>query len=398
MNWLILLALVAVFVLQVADLLEYAVQQDIPARDTRPGTARTPARPEPSTQAPPPQPREIPGITGKLMLKGWSLQGLFGYMWLHGGLFHLLGNLLFLWVFGNAVCAKIGNLRYLLLYVLFGVLAGIVHLLFARGSVIGASGAIGGIVGMYLVLFYQNDITCVLVLVVYVRVFAVSSIWMILLWMCWNTIGALIPGSSSVAYFAHLGGFGAGFGIALLMCKNGWITMEKYERSLVQMWEERKREGQKEPVEATYAKLGLCPTDEGLQQETARSATPPQPEIMPPSPGAAATTSVRLGANGFIRTACPCGQSIRVTRQYAGRTVRCPRCRHPVVIPNSTDFFGPVPVLPPIMADKPEKTQDTHIRFICTCGKRMKAPAQYAGRTVKCPRCGMSLKIPTLLR
>ena len=396
MNWLILLALVAVFALQIADVLERAAQQDIPAQDTRPSTSRTPTRPEPSAQPPPPQPREIPGITGKLMLRGWSLKGLFGYMWLHGGLLHLLGNLLFLWVFGNAVCAKIGNIRYLLLYVLLGVTAGVAHLLMSRGSLVGASGAIGGIVGMYLVLFYQNDITCVLVLVVYVRVFAVSSIWMILLWMCWNVVGALLPGGSNVAYFAHLGGFGAGFAIALLLCKNGWITMEKYEKSLLQMWEERRRGGQKEPLETAYARLGLHLTEEELQPETSDSAMPPEPETIPPSGSEADPASIRLGTDGFIRTICPCGQPIRVTRQYAGRTVRCPRCRHSVVIPNNTDFFGPAPVLPPLAVSKPEKAQDKHIHFVCTCGKKMKAPVQYAGRSVKCPRCGIRLKIPNL--
>ena len=136
-------------------------------------------------------------------------------MWLHGGLLHLLGNLLFLWVFGNAVCAKIGNLRYLLLYVLLGVTAGIAHLLISRGAVIGASGAINGVVGMYLVLFYENEITCLFafwLIVLYVRVFAVSSIWMILLWLLWDVVGALLPGGSNVAYFAHLGGFAAASG------------------------------------------------------------------------------------------------------------------------------------------------------------------------------------------
>ncbi len=398
MNWLILLALIAVFALQVMDLLESAVRQDYPTRDTRPRTSKTRARPEPSPQPAPPQPREIPGITGKLMLKGWSLKGLFGYMWLHGGLLHLLGNLLFLWVFGNAVCAKIGNLRYLFLYVLLGVTAGVVHLLISRGSVIGASGAIGGVVGMYLVLFYQNDITCVFAfwfIVPYVRVFAVSSIWMILFWMGWNVVGALIPGSSNVAYFAHLGGFGAGFGIALLLCKQGWITMEKYEKSLLQMWEERRHGGQKESLEATYAKLGLRPTEE-LQQEIANSGAPLEPETMPPSPSEPEPESFHVGTDGFIRTACACGKPIRVTRQYAGRTVRCPRCRRPVVIPAQTEFFGPAPALPPLAVSKPKKVEDKHIRFICTCGKKLKAPPQYAGRSVKCPQCGIRLEIPDL--
>ena len=57
----------------------------------------------------------IPGIAGALILEGWGIKGLLGHMWLHGGIFHLIGNMWFLLVFGNAVCAKIGNLRYLLM-------------------------------------------------------------------------------------------------------------------------------------------------------------------------------------------------------------------------------------------------------------------------------------------
>ncbi len=398
MNWLILLALVAVFALQVRDRIEYDMKQNSRPSSLQPGASR---------QAPsvPPYERqtigwsEIPGISHDLILRGWVLRGLFGYMWLHGGVLHLLGNMLFLWVFGNAVCAKIGNLRYLFLYVLLGVMAGIVHLLVSRGAVVGASGAIAGVVGMYLVLFYQNDITCVFafwLIVPYVRVFAVSSIWMILFWMGWNVVGALIPGSAHVAYFAHLGGFAGGFGIALLMCHQGWITMEKYEKSLLQMWEERKRARQKEPLDAAYAQLGLRMTEEEPQQEPSDSAIPPEPETMPPSPMESEPEPTHVRTDGLIRTVCPCGKPIRVTRQYAGRTVRCPRCRHPVVIPDKTDFFGPAPALPRIVPRKSEEAQDKHIRFICTCGKKMKVPVRYAGRSVKCPQCGIHLKIPDL--
>ena len=94
------------------------------------------------------------------ILDGFALKGLFGYMWLHGGILHLLGNMLFLWIFGNAVCAKIGNLRYIPAYLGLGIVAGISHLIFTGGSSLGASGAINGIVGMFLVFFPQNEITC----------------------------------------------------------------------------------------------------------------------------------------------------------------------------------------------------------------------------------------------
>lgn len=400
MNWLILLALLAVFALQIRDYVVYETQQAPRGPTAQPGIsqhgpARSPAEDRPD------DPSEVPGITHDLLLRGWGLKGLLGHMWLHGGLFHLLGNLLFLWIFGNAVCAKIGNLRYISLYVLLGVAAGIAHLLFSGGALLGASGAINGIVGMYLVLFYQNEITCLFafwpLVFFYVRWFAVSGIWIILLWLLWDIVGAL-RGGSNVGHFAHLGGFGAGFGIALWMCKKGWITMEKYEKSLLQMWEERRRGSEKEPLAATYARLGLQLTDEDRQREVLPRAQTPAPEHkpIPLPPWESEHAPGRRGTDGFVRTACVCGNVIRVTRQYAGRTVRCPRCQQEVVVPDKTDFFGPAPSPAPPPLTRPKKPQDPCLHFVCACGKKMKAPVQYAGRSVKCSRCGARLKIPNL--
>ncbi len=94
------------------------------------------------------------------VLDGWGIKGLFGYMWLHGGILHLIGNLIFLWLFGNAVCSKIGNVFYLPVYVGLGLIAATSHLIFSDGRAVGASGAINGIVGMYLVFFPENSMSC----------------------------------------------------------------------------------------------------------------------------------------------------------------------------------------------------------------------------------------------
>ena len=85
---------------------------------------------------------------------------IFTSMFMHGGWMHLIGNMLFLWIFGNAVCAKIGNVRYLPIYLGLGIFAGLTHMIFQGGPVIGASGAINGVVGMFLVFFPENSITC----------------------------------------------------------------------------------------------------------------------------------------------------------------------------------------------------------------------------------------------
>jgi membrane associated rhomboid family serine protease len=160
-------------------------------------------------------------VIGKIrpfILNGWGIKGLFGYIWLHSGYPHLLGNMLFLWIFGNAVCAKIGNFRYLPIYLGLGVIAAIAHIIFTGGNAIGASGAINGIVGMYLMFFPENEITCYLVMWLflspYVKEFTMSSIWMILFWLAFDILGVMV-GGGGVAYFAHLGGFAGGFVLAI---------------------------------------------------------------------------------------------------------------------------------------------------------------------------------------
>ena len=371
-NWLIILATICVFALQVPDL------------------ARIYGRGNPAILG---LSKLLPdfgtiGMTNAWMLAGWGLKGLFGHMWLHAGIFHLLGNMLFLWLFGNAVCAKVGNFRYFLLYIFLGITSGVAHVLFSGGNAVGASGAINGVVGMYLVLFYENEISCLLAfwfIVPYVRTFAVSSVWMILLWLAWDIFGAMGGSGARVAYFAHLGGFTSGFAIAMLMCYKGWITMERYEESLLQAWRRWRNPEQPSPLDDIDRKSGLpeVPPQESPLPKTPAPKPIPLPEVKPTSPrNTTSTTEV-------IRTACACGQDVTVRRQYAGKTIRCAACGQHVVIPPKSDFFGPTA--------EPARTPPCHnlsIRFTCACGTRIKASAQHAGRTGKCPHCGARVKIP----
>jgi len=168
------------------------------------------------------------------VLNGWAIRGLFGHSWLHAGIIHLIGNLIFLWLFGNAVCSKIGNIFYLPMYLGLGLLAGISHLIFVGGPAVGASGAINGIVGMYLVFFPENSISCFFFLFFRPVTFSISGYWMILLWFVFDVWGA-VGGGECVAYFAHIGGFVAGFGLAVLMLSTKWVVMERGEKSLLQM-------------------------------------------------------------------------------------------------------------------------------------------------------------------
>ncbi len=385
-NWLIIGATIAVFGLQVYDYALYLEHENARPPSLQPGARQGPAPATPSVEHRHKGMTQVPGVTRVWMLQSWSLKGLLGYMWLHADLLHLLGNMLFLWIFGNAVCAKLGNLRYLGFYVLLGVVAGAAQLLYDSRPQLGASGAINGVVGMYLVLFYENEITCLFAfwfLLPYVRWFAVSSAWIILFWLFWDVLGALM-GGSNVGHFAHLGGFAAGFGLAILMCKKGWIAMEKYEKSLLQWWEQRRHGEPKSPVDAEYVRLGLRMPEQG--HPTKPSTPEPQLKPIPLPPVEATDAEGGLLMDGFIRTACACGGVVRVSRQYAGRTVRCPRCKQPVVIPCQTDSFGAAP--PPPRARL--------IRFTCGCGKKLRVPAHYAGRTGQCPQCGGKLKVPSI--
>lgn len=375
MNWLILLALVAVFAVQVAD---YAAYEGDPGQKDE-------AEPL------------VPGITGALMLDGWELKGLFGHMWLHGGLLHLIGNMWFLWLFGNAVCAKVGNLRYLVLYVLLGVSAGVTHLLFSSGSAVGASGAINGIVGMYLVLFFENNITCYFffwfIYYFVLRRFTVSSCWMILFWFFWDVYGAFsLSADSNVGYFAHLGGFGAGFGIAFAMCKTGWITMEFYEKSLLQWWRERRRGKKDEPAGLADDRLSMELRVEEVQVAEAPREPPPEPKPIPYL--RLEDGQPDLPPEGSLRVRCSCRKEIEVSRQYAGKIVQCPRCRERVQVPRegAQRPLGTPGSASPTAA--PKKGPRLYIRFACPCGRKMKVPTRYAGRSGKCPQCGATVRVP----
>ena len=167
-----------------------------------------------------------------MILDGWQVTGLFGHILLHAGPLHLIGNMVFLWVFGNAICAKVGNGPFLLIYVGLGFFAGIMHVIFDGDPAVGASGAINGIVGMFLVWYPVNKISCVFLFFFYPRKFEISSMWLILVWLAFDVYGAT-TGGRGVAYWAHLGGLAAGITLAYALLKSGKVKMTEYERSII---------------------------------------------------------------------------------------------------------------------------------------------------------------------
>ncbi|MBU0608090.1 MAG: rhomboid family intramembrane serine protease [Armatimonadetes bacterium] len=137
-------------------------------------------------------------------------------MFMHGGLFHLLGNMLFLWIFGDNVEDRMGHLRYLLFYVICGTVATFSHALislFAPVPVLGASGAIAGVLGAYFILFRGATVRTLVILVVFVTVVDLPAVLFLGLWFVFQFftgLGTIGGAGGGVAVWAHVGGFVAG--------------------------------------------------------------------------------------------------------------------------------------------------------------------------------------------
>ena len=150
-----------------------------------------------------------------LVTHGEGYSGLFTSMFLHGGLMHLLGNMLFLWIFGDNMEDEMGHLGFLIFYIACGVLAGLAHVWFAAGSVVptvGASGAIAGVMGGYLLLFPRAKVDILLIIIIFFRVFTLPAYILLVIWFVLQFFGGLgaDPEVGGVAYWAHAGGFVVG--------------------------------------------------------------------------------------------------------------------------------------------------------------------------------------------
>ncbi len=130
-------------------------------------------------------------------------------MFVHGGPMHLLGNLLYLWVFGDNIEDALGHLNYLIFYLACGVGAAIAQVMIEPGSTIpmvGASGAIAGVLGAYLVLHPQAQVLTLVFLVIFVRIMYLPASVLLGIWFAIQIFSAF-TGGGGVAWYAHIGGF-----------------------------------------------------------------------------------------------------------------------------------------------------------------------------------------------
>jgi len=148
-------------------------------------------------------------------------------IFLHGGIMHLGGNMLFLWIFGDNIEAKFGKLKYLGIYLLWGVLAGAVHIMGETSSpipAVGASGAISGVLGAYLVIFPRARIQTFLMMGFFWRMMHIQAKWFLPFWLIFQNllpffIGGFGVAGGGVAYLAHIGGFAVGLATGYLYKK-----------------------------------------------------------------------------------------------------------------------------------------------------------------------------------
>jgi len=142
--------------------------------------------------------------------------GIFVSMFLHGGWLHLGGNMLYLWIFGDNIEDRLGHFRYLIFYLLCGIVATLAHAFFnpaSRMPSIGASGAIAGVLGAYLLLFPRAQVTTLIPIFFFITIreipaFIILGLWFVLqLFVGVASLGVAEGNAGGVAYFAHIGGF-----------------------------------------------------------------------------------------------------------------------------------------------------------------------------------------------
>lgn len=148
-------------------------------------------------------------------LPDWA--NLVTYSFLHGDWLHLLSNMLFLWIFGDNIEDALGHVKFLAFYLLCAMLAALAHLAFnfdSNGPLIGASGAVAGVMGAY-ILLYPHAKVFVLFRIVIPIPLPIPALWMLGVWIATQVFYVVVGSEEPVAWWAHLGGVAAGVALAI---------------------------------------------------------------------------------------------------------------------------------------------------------------------------------------
>jgi membrane associated rhomboid family serine protease len=173
-----------------------------------------------------------------LIPRDFTVGALLTSMFLHGGWFHLIGNMLYLHIFGDNVEDRLGRGRYLLFYLLCGMVAGITQSVTNPGSalpMVGASGAIAGVSGAYLLFFPTARVVTLVPIFLFVQIIEIPAVFFLVVWFLWQLLSGVATlgdraGMGGVAFWAHVGGFVAGMIL-------GPVLKQRGRRQLVERWQ-----------------------------------------------------------------------------------------------------------------------------------------------------------------
>lgn len=175
--------------------------------------------------------------TPSLIFQGEGYFTLATNMFIHGGIMHIAGNMLFLWIFADNIEAVLGNIGFLIFYISGGVFASFAHVFFNASSNIpslGASGALAAVMGAYLIFFPKSKIK---VYVIYLfRSVHISALYFLGIWFAFQLGSSLWemgkdPDAAGTAWWAHIGGFAFGVAIAFIIKRMNLIDLHQYKTS-----------------------------------------------------------------------------------------------------------------------------------------------------------------------
>jgi membrane associated rhomboid family serine protease len=152
---------------------------------------------------------------------------LFSSMFMHAGWFHLLSNMWILFIFGDNIEDRMGPVQFLIFYVISGLAAGLLQVIVSPGSqipIVGASGAIAGVLGGYIFLYPNAKVDTLVTLGYFIRVIEVSAVFFLGIWFVtqlFSGIASIGATGGGVAWWAHIGGFLMGFAICALLVRRG---------------------------------------------------------------------------------------------------------------------------------------------------------------------------------
>ncbi len=146
---------------------------------------------------------------------------LFTAMFVHGGLFHLAGNMLYLWIFGDNIEDRLGHGRFFVFYIVTGLVASLTHIIiepFSTIPMVGASGAVAGVLGAYFLLFPRAHVLTVVFFFFFVNIVRIPALFFLGFWFLFQVLSSSVGGG--IAWYAHIGGFIAGMlGVVLVKPK-----------------------------------------------------------------------------------------------------------------------------------------------------------------------------------